>query len=263
MLNSDVEGRVASGGSSVLDGTAVGTALQSLSCLPVTSPAPIALVVQKYLHKNGGGMWGGNAYYGSSSSVLTSQSYGSGCFAYLNATVFNWTQIFDYLTSLSDILARGPNFTPTGSVLYDSGSKTVTLIGQSSTNVEVFDVNSAQIPTGGTVNWAINVPPQVDTIIINVNGSTVNFNSAMATSMVNADSEIVWNFFQATTINLNGQFVGALLAPYATVNAPDGQLTGQVFVNNWNGPMEIHYVKFNGCLPFINAPGASPYCVSS
>ena len=72
---------------------------------------------------------------------------------------------------------------------------------------------------------------------------------------------IVWNFYQATSMTLSGYFTGALLAPKASINNPTGLLNGQVFVNSWNGVMEIHYTKFTGCLPFISSvQGAPPYC---
>jgi len=264
MLNSDIEGRVAVGGSANLDNTGVGFSVSSSSaCLPVKNPALATLVVQRRLQKNGGGTWGGNIYYGLGSSQITSQVYDPGCFAYQNATAFNWTNIQTYWIDLSNRLLTGFDFPITGSVGYNTVSKTVTLVGQTSTNREVFFVDSSKIPTGGAVTWNINLPLGVDTVIINVNGTNINFNSAMAPSMEALRPNILWNFYQATNITINGAFSGSILAPYAHVNAPNGLLYGQVFVRSWTGPLEVHYVKFTGCIPFISlAVGADPTCVS-
>jgi len=262
MLNSDIEGRVAVGGSAWLDNTGIGASVSSsFSCLPVKNPALAALVVRRKLQKNGGITQGGNIYYGLSSSVISGQSLDPGCASFLNATAFNFINIQTYLQDLSDRLATGADFLPTGTVSYFTSSKTVSLTGQSGSNREVFWVDSAKVPTGGAVTWDINLPLGVDTVVINVNGTNINWNSAVTSTLQSIQSKIIWNFFEAQNLTIHGAFSGALLAPYANVNAPDGLLQGQVFVKSWNGPMEVHYVKFVGCIPFISlAVGADPQC---
>ena len=78
------------------------------------------------------------------------------------------------------------------------------------------------------------------------------------TGLTNYVPDIVWNFYEATSITLAGDFEGAILAPYANVINSTGVLTGQVFVNSWNSVMEIHYVKFTGCLPYLSAVRGAP-----
>jgi len=46
MLNSDIEGRAAAGGTAILDSTGIGNSVKSSSsCIPVTNPALAGLVV--------------------------------------------------------------------------------------------------------------------------------------------------------------------------------------------------------------------------
>jgi len=178
----------------------------------------------------------------------------------MNATAFNWTLIEIYLKALSNRLAFGPDFAKTGLTGYSTNPRKVDLQGQSFTNLEVFFVNGAKIPTGGTVTWNLGISNWIDTVIINVNGTNINIDSAMTTFMPFA-GKVVWNFYEATKITLNGQFQGAILAPYADVTTIGGQIDGQIFVKSWSGPMEVHFVKFTGCLPFIsNIPGIPALC---
>ncbi len=43
--------------------------------------------------------------------------------------------------------------------------------------------------------------------------------------------------------------IGSVLAPNASLENPNGHLSGQIFARNWNGTLEIGNQTFNGCLP--------------
>ena len=82
-------------------------------------------------------------------------------------------------------------------------------------------------------------------IIINVSGRRfINCqNSNMNDIMNNANirSKVIWNFYEATSIDLNSQkFVGALLAPYATVTQTGGNIYGSVGVLSLITNAEVH-----------------------
>lgn len=59
-------------------------------------------------------------------------------------------------------------------------------------------------------------------------------------------SKVIWNFYEATSITTNSRrFAGAMLAPYADVNAGSGNLEGAVVVKNLVSAGEIHSPLFN------------------
>lgn len=87
------------------------------------------------------------------------------------------------------------------------------------------------------------------TVIINVGGTTLNIAenwlNGVGTSV--ADN-IVWNFYEATSITFGTEFFGAVLAPYATVSN-NNALNGSVVVKEFNQGGEVHQYQFSGDLP--------------
>ncbi|HSJ02041.1 MAG: choice-of-anchor A family protein [Verrucomicrobium sp.] len=82
-------------------------------------------------------------------------------------------------------------------------------------------------------------------IVINVSGTNVNWiqNAGNMVGDFNTDyyqAHIVWNFFEATTINLNAHnFNGSILAPNATVTTSN-VIDGTVIANNLTTTGEVH-----------------------
>ena len=90
----------------------------------------------------------------------------------------------------------------------------------------------------------------VSSIIINVKGTTGVGLSNVALSNLPQATRIVWNFYQASEVTLSSVSVwGAILAPYATISQPNGNINGQIIALNLNGPIELHNSPFVGCLP--------------
>lgn len=86
----------------------------------------------------------------------------------------------------------------------------------------------------------------IDGVIINVGGTTVDWSSTSSNMVGNAltsilgRKKILWNFYEATTINLGAKsFMGALLAPYATVTAAN-PIEGSVGVFSLLTTSEVH-----------------------
>lgn len=82
-------------------------------------------------------------------------------------------------------------------------------------------------------------------IVINVSGTTVNWiqNAGNMVGDFTSDywqAHIVWNFYEATTINLGShQFNGSILAPNATITTTNN-IDGAVIANNLNLTGEVH-----------------------
>jgi len=78
-----------------------------------------------------------------------------------------------------------------------------------------------------------------------VNGNPVNGNST--TTQVD---NILFNFYQATTLTIDGGFLGSILAPGAAVTGANyQQLDGQLIAASFTGETEFHDFLFTGTLP--------------
>lgn len=95
-----------------------------------------------------------------------------------------------------------------------------------------------------------------ETVVVNVAGKTINWSA----SLNNYRNRIVWNFFEAETINISGRdFDGAMLAPLAHVNQTGNNIEGTMIARSWTngGSRELHFgsqFKFDGDdLPAVNA----------
>ncbi len=62
-------------------------------------------------------------------------------------------------------------------------------------------------------------------------------------------TKVLWNFADATTINVNGSWRGSILAPTANATFNNGALIGQVVVNNLDTTSELYDVHFGGQFP--------------
>lgn len=92
-------------------------------------------------------------------------------------------------------------------------------------------------------------------VIINVSGSSVTWNHGnMVGGFTSADarSKVIWNFYEATSINLTSKALnGSLLAPGAQVSF-QGVIEGSAFVAGMTQRGEVHLPLYGGVVP---APG--------
>lgn len=117
----------------------------------------------------------------------------------------------------------------------------------SNNNVQQIDIN---------FNGATNV-------IINVTGTNINFTQGNFvgnfTSMF-ARSRVLWNFHQATNIDIGGKaFNGALLAPAASYTS-QGVNEGSVYVASFTQRGEVHLPGYIGIVP---APGVAAFPIAA
>ena len=121
------------------------------------------------------------------------------------------------------------------------------------------------VPNGATITGvnianAAGVTPTG--LVINVNGDNLNFNGGSFNLGSLGDSQVLFNFGSATTINLSSlAFDGTLLAPLATVDFINGQLNGALIADNFIGSAQFNEVGFTGSLPTYavsNTNGSAP-----
>lgn len=95
-------------------------------------------------------------------------------------------------------------------------------------------------------------------MIINVSGTSGAYGlNALASHDIS--TRILWNFYEATDINVSTALIGSVLAPKATMSNFSGSTEGSVFaqaIEQTNG--ELHYQPFTGDLPTFNVPTVVP-----
>ncbi len=134
-------------------------------------------------------------------------------------------------------------------------------------NVAVFNVDGSVFSDSNYQNgWRFSDLTSDMTVVINVSGTDIKFTKGNFNSTGFA-SNIIWNFYEATTIDLSamgGSFEGTILAPYATLIISDRQINGNVYVEDLQAyNTEIHYVGYSGSTPTGYSPPTAVPTVSA
>jgi choice-of-anchor A domain-containing protein len=128
----------------------------------------------------------------------------------------------------------------------------IVLYGTSST-VNVFNVTQAEFQNNDSLDIEV---PTGSTVIINVAGSSDNLQRSIyfqgaTVSDANAGN-LLFNFPSATSVAINGQFDGTLLAPSAALSG-GSQMGGTFFAASVGSTGEVHYDAFKNTLPVSGA----------
>lgn len=118
-------------------------------------------------------------------------------------------------------------------------------------NVKVYDLSANLLNNFATVDFS---GLSADTtIIMNVHGGG-NINWRWTVNG-NVQSRIVWNFLDASTLTLERQLHGSILAPNTHVIQQSGSIDGTLIAGQWTNynSQELHSYLFNG-----NAPSSTP-----
>jgi choice-of-anchor A domain-containing protein len=239
--NSDAEGRVAVGGSASFSSYSVASARPENNTYD-------GLVVGGALSYNNGEIHG-NARVGG--SVSGSGYTVKGGAMYPNAVVpIDFNAAKTYMQNLSGTLST---LQATGNVSNDYGG--LVLTGDGTTNAQVFNIDGSSLTSSIWGIKALNNVAVGTTIIINISGTSVDFNLAM--QALDAHSQyVIFNFYEATDLTLEYQSIeGSILAPFADVTGKGGNLDGTLIANSFDGATEFHDNTFKGDLP-TPIPGA-------
>lgn len=163
------------------------------------------------------------------------------------------TDIVASLGMLSSNLAALAN---TGGVTVggDSNNQSITVTGS---GLKVLNWSEAMFE--GTANQALNITlPNDATLVINVAGTDIDMNRNFNTFA--NDERVLFNFYQATTVDLNRQFSGSVLGVFADIVGGnsgniDGSVVGKSVLQNANG--EIHNNYFQGDLSSVASVGVT------
>lgn len=169
------------------------------------------------------------------------------------------------IASMRDVFANASSvystYTATGSVNFP-GSQPAGVIFNASPNADgtaVFNIDGADLFSNSRVqSIGLNLSG-ADMVIINVSGTSIDFTSSgnFVGSFANDDarSRVIWNFYEAETIDLRGKgFEGSILATNAFLEHR-GVISGSVFVDSMRSESEVHTPGFMGDFPAVPAPG--------
>jgi choice-of-anchor A domain-containing protein len=180
---------------------------------------------------------GGNAYVGGTKAATINFNGGG---KYISAPGYAITDFESPLDALSLALAA---LAPTASTPVTGNNEVFNAVAGAN-GIAVFDLTAAQLATIPSFSVNLN---GASTVVFNVSGASAT-DSANESNATNGADNIIWNFYNATSVALNTQIGGTVLAPEATVSNGN-QIDGVLVANAWNGSGELHEYAFDGTLP--------------
>ncbi len=118
--------------------------------------------------------------------------------------------------------------------------------------LNVFHVTSAVLQSVRSITISV---PAGASALIDVSGPAFATSVAGAYGAGNASVPAIWNFTQATSVQISGlDFYGTVLAPNAAVTASNGQIHGAVWAHDWEGSGTVLHGSLPGCMPPLPAP---------
>jgi len=165
------------------------------------------------------------------------------------ATSTNFGQQLGALsTSLSKMASTGSTVT-----IDKNGLATFNAVVNKS-GVAVFDLTSIDTTLFSTAKEFTFNLNGASTVIMNSNDTSASINANfLGGSAQTVGSKIIWNFYDATTLNIGAQFGGDVLATKATLTN-SGNIEGGVFVDNLTQKAEIHLQPFSGSVSSVPEP---------
>jgi len=123
--------------------------------------------------------------------------------------------------------------------------------------IAVFNVENASFLSSGNF-LGVTADPGVTTII-NVGGEVVD----IGINANNTNAMVLFNFYEATEVNIDRAFNYSLLAPFADVTQSGGGINGTVVSRTLTQNAEIRPLNFAGELPDIPLPPGAVLLLSA
>lgn len=144
-----------------------------------------------------------------------------------------------------------------GSITVQEGKRLVFTAGAAAAGkTAVFTLSAAQLGLSN-LELSFNLGSATSAIVNVVGGATLSPNQGnFLGNRLALAPRLLWNFRDATTLNLNGNWVGSILGPGLTVNSNNQNIEGGVYVANFNQTGEVHNYLFRG--PFEPEPRGGP-----
>ncbi|ATE63287.1 choice-of-anchor A family protein [Rhizorhabdus dicambivorans] len=194
---------------------------------------------------------GNNAvnYGGTSTAFANNTTFTDLGPSFTNTLISQKNDIKASLTSLSSNLAALAN---TGGVTVggDSNNQTINVTGS---GLKVLNWSEAMFEGNQNQQLLVTLPSDA-TLVINVAGTDIDFNRNFNTFA--NDERVLFNFYEATTVDIGRQFSGSILGVFADITGGNsGNIDGTVIGNNvrQNANGEIHNNYFQGDLSSIGS----------
>ena len=250
--NTEVNGSLAVGGAANVNGFSVGKDLPS-------SFSGNALTVGGNLAYTNGQVFHGNAVVG---GAITGSSFNvpAGTKTANAAMPLNFS---NELVSLKNISTAAAALTANGTITKPGN---LVLTG-TNTSLNVFSITASDLFVGSGV--AINIPVG-SLAVINVSGASFNAGSTggwtingqtISNDSAGLASSILYNFSDATALDISGSWGGTILAPKADVNVRWGGFFGSLYADDVNSSSEFYRARFTGydkIAPPVTAPVPEP-----
>ena len=246
--SADVTGRIAAAGT-VLTGTTIGSSLNgdpwgSLASFDLVSTGALNPGEQFNINSHGNAYApgaNGSFNFNGGGHRVTSGSSGID-FNTLRTALDTQSLGLAALTATGDVLGTNqPGVNPSFFVL--KGTSSI---------LNIFTIPAAEF---ADTNHPIDIQaPAGSTVIVNVNGTNLTlgtgiyYNESQNSGDSSLNDNILFNFANAQTVAINGQFNASLLAPFAVLTG-NAQMGGNVIAAAIGQTGEVHNDEFTGTLP--------------
>lgn len=228
--------------------------------MPYGTPLPTGLT--GYGSVNVAGSASGASYNANGLNVLVGAASG-GSFAGASSVTYNasfpastssvWSQLGALSTAVK-ALATTSGSSLSGSTI-TAGAATVNGVA----NVAVLNTTTSALQSIGGLTMNLS---SAQLLIINVDATATagsyTLDGGTNLNLQNYAGSILWNFYNATSLTLNREIGGTVLAPYAAV-ASSNNIDGTLFAKNYAGTSELHYKPLGPTgKTFVNSFGGTP-----
>ncbi len=164
-----------------------------------------------------------------------------------------WSQLGALSTAVK-ALATTAGSSLSGSTI-TAGAATVNGVA----NVAVLNTTTAALQNISGLSMNLS---SAQLLVINVDatatGGSYTLDGGTNFNLQNYAGSILWNFYNATSLTLNREIGGTVLAPYAAV-ASSNNIDGALFAKNYAGTSELHYKPLGATgRTFVNSFGGTP-----
>jgi choice-of-anchor A domain-containing protein len=256
---SDYGGGIAAKGSLTISGASVAGSLMGEAFSQF--PGAYTLVSGGNLSATNGTLVTGDAYGGGSSNNF-SLTVSSG-YSYKHAPTADPLDFSALQASADSTSAALAAQTSNASCTFDGYSTTTCTANLAGVNYVTIN-NPSLLGANRTVD--INLASASSFLVLNIAGTSdtitnygiyINGNGANGDSTTTLAHNVLFNYYQATSLSVYS-VVGSVLAPYAAVtSAQSGQIDGNLIAGSFSGAEELHNFGYEGALP-VTTPEPAP-----
>lgn len=159
----------------------------------------------------------------------------------------------NFQSQLSGLSTKLSTLHDTGSSVVFSGNKVTFQAVANAQGLAVFDLTGIDTRVFSASEFQFNLNG-ARTVIFNSDETSANISANfLGGSARTVAPNTIWNFYNASSLNLNSEFGGSILAPLATLKNSNN-IEGNVYVSELVQRGEIHATAFTGTVPAVPEP---------